>query len=213
MMNEFNKIFVIGFPKCGTTSIHNSLINVGIKSCHWHIEIGPKCELTGLTNVSPVGCLIKKAKKEKKELLFYLNDYQAFTQLDANFLHSGNKLFSYYPQIEDTIFLDKSYPNSKFIFNYRNTSNWIRSLDNWLSGGVSYREVIKMSDIPGLPIGLGSDQDLINWYYWHKNNMIDYFKNKNNFILFNIESDNPQKLGDFLGFNNFTFFHSNKTIS
>jgi len=34
-MKNFKKIFQIGFNKCGTTSIHQFLLNNGIRSVHW----------------------------------------------------------------------------------------------------------------------------------------------------------------------------------
>lgn len=212
-----NKIFVIGFPKCGTTSIHDSLLNAGIKSSHWQIPAKDNFEVnkSGPRQVSPIGCLIKKAKQEGNKLLYYLNGYEAFTQMDANFLYKNNsKLFCYYPQLEDVPTFDIEYPNSRFIFNDRKISNWIRSLINWApnkKSKLNYKDVIKISDIPGLPRGKGDDEDLKRWYLWHKNNMIDYFKHKDNFLVFNIEKDPAQKLGDFLEIKNFVFLHSNKT--
>lgn len=43
--------------------------------------------------------------------------------------------------------------------------------------------------------------------------MIDYFKikNKDNFIIFNIESDGGDKLAEFLEIQNFVWCHKNKS--
>src|SRR4051794_21472602 len=64
-------IFVIGFPKSGTTSIHEALEKAGLRSAHWTVESGEYC-----------GELIYRAHGEGKNPLAYLMDYDAITQAD-----------------------------------------------------------------------------------------------------------------------------------
>lgn len=204
-----NKIFVIGFPKCGTTSIHESIIRKGIKSIHWAEDwVYQKAHPLEEIKKGVVGSLIEKAKKEKKKLLSYLDKYQAITQMEVCY----TKDCCYWPQLLDVPTLNEQYPNSRFIFNDRNIKKWIISITNWkINSWPSLRERISNLDLPGLPAGVCSDSDLEKWYNWHKDNMINYFKDKDNFIIFNIENDPHQKLGEFLGIKNFTLSHSNKS--
>jgi hypothetical protein len=41
--------------------------------------------------------------------------------------------------------------------------------------------------------------------------MIDFFKNKDNFLIFNIELDSGDKLAEFLEIKNFSWLHENKS--
>lgn len=200
MLSSSNKIFVIGFPKCGTTSLQESFLRVGMPSIHWGNSIDN-------THVFLAAHKIETAKKEGLPLLTYLSDYKAFTQMEACIYE-----YCYWPQMLDTPALDSQYPNSKFIFNDRNTEKWIKSVSRWVVHGQNLRERFIKFDIPGLPKGKGKeDKELEDWYLWHKNNMIDYFKNKDNFIVFNIENDDPKKLGEFLQIENFSLPHLNRS--
>lgn len=197
---SFNKIFVIGFPKCGTTSLQESFSRINISSVHW-------ADSVSLHSISLVAFNIEKAKKESLPLLTHLNRYQAFTQMEACIYD-----YCYWPQLLDVPTLDEQYPNSKFILNDRDIQKWINSVTKWSALGQNLRERFVKFDIPGLPKGKGKeDKDLENWYLWHKNNMIDYFKKKDNFIIFDIEKDEPKKLGDFLGIKDFVLLHLNKS--
>jgi hypothetical protein len=198
-----NKIFVIGFPKSGTSSIQTSLTNAGVLSIHW-----------GKGGIS-VGKCIEESKEKNEPLLSKLDLYQAFTQMETCI----DEHRCYWPQLVDVPLLNQQYPNSKFIFNDRNIDNWLKSLHNWninvgpiREKGESLIERIIKLDIPGLPKNKGkTDDELKSWYLQHKNNMIDFFKNKDNFLLFNIELDSGDKLADFLEIQNFSWCHKNKS--
>jgi hypothetical protein len=198
-----NKIFVIGFPKSGTTSIQESLTAAGISSVHW-----------GVNDIF-VGTSIQKAKNQNKPLLSEINVYQAFTQMETCI----DKDRCYWPQLIDIPLLDQQYPNSKFIFNDRNIDNWVRSLREWnintgpiRQKGQSLIERIIRLNIPGLPRGKGkTDEELKYWYLEHKNNMMDFFQYKSNFTIFDIELDSGDKLAEFLEIQNFSWCHKNKS--
>jgi len=201
-MEGFNKIFVVGFPKCGTTSIHYSLLANGINSIHWAKDPDQQTRLVGIS--------IQRAKAEGLPLLTYLNDYDAFAQMETCISQS----FCYWPQLQDVPLLEAQYPNSKFLFNDRDPKNWIKSVSNWNISIGNLRSRLSHLDIPGLPAGIGQeDDDLLNWYKWHKSNMIKHFEGKDNFIVFDVEKDDPQKLGNFLGIKKFQLPHLNKSKS
>jgi hypothetical protein len=197
---EYNKIFVVGFPKCGTTSIHYSILTQGIKSIHWAKDPDLRTNLVGVS--------IRKAKENGLPLLNYLNNYRAFTQMESC-IDQNN---CYWPQLQDIPLLEKQYPNSRFIFNDRNPEKWIKSVTNWNISIGNLRSRLVSLDIPGLPAGVGhKDSELLDWYDWHKSNMIKFFEGKSNFIIFNVEKDEPQKLGNFLGIKEFYLPHLNRS--
>lgn len=199
-MYSFDRIFVVGFPKCGTSSLQYSLEASGIESLHW-------ADLVNFTDLA--GMAIKKAKQQKLPLLTYVNKYRAFTQMETCI----DENMCYWPQLLDVPLLEEQYPNSKFIFNDRDVSRWIRSVTHWNAGSLgNLRTRLTVLDIPGLPKGAGAkDSELENWYVWHKKKMINHFKGKDNFIVFDIEKDPDVKLGSFLGIDNFNFYHKNSS--
>lgn len=92
-----NFVFGIGLPKTGTTSLHFGLCKLGFKSIH---------------NVGFANRSIKRAIRERRSILYYLNTYNAFT--DAPF-------YEHYRT------LDRQYPGSRFIFTTRNIDDWFVS--------------------------------------------------------------------------------------
>jgi hypothetical protein len=95
---RFNKIFQIGFNKCGTRSMHNFFIDLGLKSFHKWEKLSPTIQ----TNIKNNECLLKG-----------VDDYDCF--LDCVEILDNYKL------------LDLQYPNSLFILNTRNRDDWITS--------------------------------------------------------------------------------------
>jgi hypothetical protein len=105
-MNSY--IFIIGFNKSGTTSIHELFSKNGFASIHWD-----------------EGRLAKKSLLNALEgrRLFYGYDhqYQVFSDLvyrNDRFYFEGNSLFRE---------MDKDYPNAFFIYNKRNIADWLKS--------------------------------------------------------------------------------------
>jgi len=204
------KIFIVGFPKAGTSSIQYALQKAKIPSIHWARYNLPN----GLRHLghlyrkgqpaASVGALIDWAKKDGIPLLSYLNDYDAFTQMDI----SLNKTLNFWPQLTDVPTLNEQYPNSKFIFNTRPIHKWINSVNNW----GNLRKRLTRLDIPGLPSGKGDkDTHLEDWHNWHLENIKQFFTDKpDQLIVFDIENDNPKKLAKFLGIKNMVWEHKNK---
>ena len=169
------KVFQIGFPKCGTTSIAKFFSINGIPSISW---------------------------KKKQDSIFYSNlkagihpfkgleDYTVFT--DSEFVRNEFSL------------LDHLYPNSKFIYNVRPLKKWLNSrLNGRYAGGVhpiealgnkTYREYYSISS---------NDQFLqlckYEWFY-HRSRIERYFSGNNvsKLLIFDIEKDPAKKIVDFL---------------
>lgn len=102
----FNKIFQIGFNKCGTTSIHQFFLNNGLRSVHWD-----------LGNLAKT---IQNNHQQNKPLLGDYELYHCYTDMES----TSDNIFIYLTHYQE---LDKQYPNSKFILNVRNVDDWIQS--------------------------------------------------------------------------------------
>jgi hypothetical protein len=167
-----NKIFQIGFNKCGTTSLHQMFIDSGLKSIHW--------------DGGNIAKKIHSNIKQNKAPLDGVDKYDCYTDIE-NIDTNSFPLIDYYE------LLDKAYPNSLFILNTRPLDNWIKSRLNHQSG--SYANTFKNV------LGVKTDEELITIWreQWteHHNKAIDYFKNSDNFIIFDIETEGD-KLTEFL---------------
>lgn len=169
-MKEKNmKIFQIGFNKSGTGSIYQYFKSEGFKSAHW--DKG---------NLSKT---IDANFKAGLNLLTGYEDYQVYTDMehreeDQTAVYSAEKYFKE---------LDKQYPGSIFILNYRDVTKWIKSRINhpgylkktMLSTGLTEAKVI--------------EQWKIN-YHSHINEVELYFEGKNNLITVSLDEDDPKKL-------------------
>jgi hypothetical protein len=155
------QIFVLGFPKAGTTSLAFALNMSGYNVVHW--EYGENY----------VGCLIYDAIKQGKKLLsFFDAKIDAFAQMDI-----CTRNTSAWPQLILVPVLDMQYPCSKFVLNKRSYSAHIQSINMW----GNLRSRIVHCDIPYLPAGVGmNDSDLIRLFRTHYENMRFYFKHRSN---------------------------------
>jgi hypothetical protein len=147
-------------------------IDSGLNSIHW-----------GDGNVASK---IDANIKQNKPPLDGVDKYDCYTDVE-------NVTTNTFPLIDYYELLDKAYPNSLFILNTRPLDNWIKSRLNHQSG--SYANTFKNV------LGVTTDEELITIWseQWteHHNKAIDYFKNSDNFIIFDIETEGD-KLTKFL---------------
>lgn len=183
------KIFVIGFNKTGTTTLHNYFSRNNIPSIHWD-----------------QGKIAKKMKDNFNKGLKILCGYENFIVfsdmediLNLNYAH-----ITYFKE------LDKDYPESKFILNIRNVDNWIRSRNNH-GNGLYTKYICNKLNMTKEELNNKWKKD----FYEHKKNVIDYFTDKpGKLLIFDIEKDIPEKINDFfpeLKLNKEFYKHINKT--
>jgi len=187
MLSQHDKVFiVIGFPKCGTSSLQIYFKDSGKIAYHNTIK------------GEYIGELIFNAKKKKKPLLSYIQKCDALTQIDCN--ASRTTLF-YYPQLSDVPIIEQQYPNCKFILNVRNSIDWVKSISYWGKLKKNYIEHY-------LPAGVGKNNiHLISWYKRHKRHMMNYFRNKpEKLLIYDIDKDKVDKLNQFCGYDKVTKF-------
>jgi len=184
----FNKIFQIGFNRCGTSSIHklfDKYTDPKISSIHW--------DSNNLANT-----ILKNIQQKQKALTNY-EQYTVFCDMESNYSSGGVPVYvpifiTYYK------LLDKQYPNSRFILNIRDINNWIKSRINYLNKRYSQHQK-KYYHVE-------SDDQLIeiwkNQWHDHCDSVIKYFAGTDKLIVYNIESDPLDKITNFFSDIKFT---------
>ena len=196
-----NKIFQIGFNKCGTLSFHNLFEKHSkpkLKSIHW--------------DFGKLAYVIQENLSSNKKLLTGYEEYDVFTDMEYCSIGDDSKKIEWVFAFKWFYIIDQQYPDSKFILN-------TRSVDNWISSRLNHTNGYKKSHMSFYRID--NENILIEkWkYQWntHTNNVIEYFKNRpNDLLIFDIEKDPFSKIEDFfnsqgLEFNTASFPHENKT--
>lgn len=167
-----NKVFCIGYYKTGTTSCGKAFEILGYRNCSFDKKIWRVDYKSG--NFSKI---LKHASK-----------FDSFD--DTPWLK------------EDMIpLLDKTFPNSKFVYTDREEQSWVKSYNNW-----TFKQTGKY---PDLEKGLSD-------FKKHKAFVTEYFKDRpNDFLVINVADKNAfSKLAMFLGkqTTHTSFPHENKTI-
>lgn len=186
------RIFVVGLPKAGTTSLHAYLTKSGISSCHQNCR-------KGSVRIDTIKICQNAVLDEP--LLQGFEFVDAFTQLDI--LQPCDKNLncaSCWPQMNMIRALDKQYPGSKFILNARNISDHVDSIMRW--GNLAKR--IQANDAPFFTKRKGPiTQNLAEWISSHNNFIRRYFANSRDFVEIDIQNgtDAAMKLNTFLGLN------------
>lgn len=187
---QLNKIFQIGFNKCGTTSIYclfKNFTNPKIPSIHW--------------DSGNLAKAIQKNMENNIKLLTGYEEYICFCDMEYlgdNHFFSG-RLFKQ---------LDKQYPGSKFILNTRNINKWIDSRLNHKTYIERYMTCFS----------LNREESIKIWkedWNSHYNTVVEYFNNrKEDLLIYDIEIDNIEKIKCFFSKIEFTinkFPHALKT--
>ncbi|NDG33426.1 hypothetical protein EB118_25650, partial [bacterium] len=204
---SYNKIFQIGFNKCGTLSLWNLFHNYSsINAIHW--DNGSLAEKIYKNIYSDTNLPL-----DSYEDYIYFGDMECFIQEDSRI-----KYIQIYKDFFDI--LDINYPESLFILNTRNIDNWIRSRLNHNFLQPIYGE-IKYIGLFKKVYNTNKISEIIkiwkNDWIEHHNNIKKYFhRNTHRLFVFNIEKDSPDKLFNYLRCRNIKFQintlpHDNKT--
>lgn len=124
---------------------------------------------------------------------------------EGEYLQKEYEVFTDYPYCMAYEYFDKKYPNTKFILITRNTSDWIKSVQNWTGywNPVTFaccekyfnkKQIITLSRT-----GCLYDEDLKYLYESHTKDVLEYFKNSKNFIHLDLnDKEIGQKILEFL---------------
>lgn len=185
-----NKIFVISLPKSGTTSTSFFLESLGLSAIHW---VGNNVDL----NQIPLG------------------DKDVFLNLTKSYDVSSDA--PYYTLFKE---LDEMYNNAKFLLINREINAWAlsslkhrkREYGNFKTEKTAvtflennyFKKNFEEFSFDGLKEN----------YYFHQENVLNYFNKKNNFMQISLHDENIEnKICNFLNIeniNNQKFPHLNK---
>ena len=170
-INNQNKIFIIGFNKSGTRSLHNFFDKNNIPSIHWD-----------------EGKIALNIEKNIKNNNLIMSDYKKYTVFsDIEYYQDLN-----YSHMKHFKIMNEQYPSSKFILNIRNIDNWIESRNNHMDGKYC-NDLCEIKKMSKLELNTQWKKD----YLSHINNVKEYFKNTNKLLVFDIENDKIEKLISF----------------
>ena len=200
------KIFVIGFSKCGTTSLNRYFKENGLKTLHYFNIYEEIIEMENKTFIKTfrrqprrdefIGLVMKDNYLHNRPLFTGIKDFDVITQMD--FSGGLSNTWGFFPQINLLEEIIKEYPNAKYIFNERDVAKWYNSLVKWYRIHLYYSR----SNIPGL--NGSSFLDFKNLFETHKQNVITLFTELgklDKLLIYNIEMDDVSKLNRFTGLN------------
>lgn len=170
------KIFVIGFNKCATTSLHHLFQRSGIASLHFRAP-----------GVGNAGLRMKRNLRHGRPLLTGMEGFTAYS--DFNFANhrgqvEGARLFRQ---------LHAEHPEAHFILNTRDEEAWLASRFAHMGGSLAERGMAAH----------GTDADGLRRIWrrlWrrHHAEVRNHFAGNPRFLEFHIERDPPERLADFL---------------
>jgi hypothetical protein len=168
------KVFCIGFPKTGTSSLASALATLGYNVCR---------RLPMLQSALPNVDLIGELKnKDYSKILAATKDFDAFCD---------NPWLLLYKEIE------KQHPNCKFILTVREEKKWLKSTLQYFGNSTSeMREIIFEKPSP-----IGNEELYLIKYKQHNSEVKEYFKGKpSKLLVLDINGENKfEKLTIFLG--------------
>lgn len=205
-------VFVVGLPKCGTTSLQHALESAGFGAVHCYAPRpwGPSPEDRF------IGPLMLKAVEQGRPPLALLPTWvNAVTQMDCwwvNWEERAPRAVAVFPQMAILEELDRAYPDAKFILNTRDVRRWLQSVNTY----GRLREILIEADLPGLPRGVGmADSELESWFEEHSARVRRQFAGREgtSLLAVSLEDDDSvirKSLEKFLG-TSLTWGHHNAT--
>jgi hypothetical protein len=182
---KFKKIFIIGFNRCGTRTLHYFFKDNNLKSIHWDNN-----NLVDVfeNNIKSGNKLLENGKTINKKVNSDCNYSEAivFSDMTKHIINKDAK--DYYKR------LDSDYPNSKFILNIRDVDKWIKSRKKHSNGRLLYEQMnFHNCDKKQIEIIWK------NMYEKHILDVKDYFENRNSDLcIYDIENDTIDKIIEFL---------------
>jgi hypothetical protein len=179
------KIFVIGFNKCGTKTLHGFFSDNGIRSAHCTYQSVPDKKKTRIATT------MRDNVEAGRPILSGMEHYQAFSDLITLSDEEVIEANSYFGEMH------REYDNAFFIFNDRPVDDWIQSRvgHEGGAGGSLIGRYASASD-------LSRDAVIDLWrqqYADHKNAVLKYFRNNPRFLHFHLGEDGPEELARLFG--------------
>lgn len=174
-------VFVVGYPKTGTTSIHAMFSCAGFRSSHYCC-----CE----SNITHTDCksgrtfseCIRTNKKAKRPVLEGCGEYDVYGQMDAEL---GRSI--HLPQHFDLELLHVFAPQATFLLNLRPASDWVNSVTHWYGLGGRFLTQFRV-DIKKV----NRNEALEQIYQNHTRYVRDFVKLHPSHALVEVDISNPQ---------------------
>ena len=178
---QFFLVFLIGFNKSGTTSLHRFFVENGFPSIHW--DRGRLARR-----------MVENCALDRPVLEGYDRKYRVFSDMivqSRGMRFEGNSLFRS---------LDRDYPGSFFIYNTRDMEAWLRSR----AGFCIKRYDCSMLDLEMRQRGIADPNAVLDGWRTERERFESeirlHFSGRSHFIELDIASpDVPAKLSAFLG--------------
>lgn len=175
-MSNSQRIFQIGFRKCGTTSLACFFNRNGIPAVHWDD-----------------GDLARRMRNNlqagRRILHGYDERYHAFTDMEFNDPDDYFEGFKHYREMM------RDYPDARFILNVRNRDDWLLSMRRWATRegmGDYLRHRYGSASMRRFARELALDWDA------HLRSVVASIP-ATRLLVFDIAADSPEKLCRFLG--------------
>ena len=154
------KIFCVGFNKTGTTTI---------KRCFKILQLGQIAPTRG-KDLRPINLQI-----------FNYHNYEPALQLAEQYTCFEDRPWNIWKMYQ---LLDKRFPNSRFILTIRNSENWWKSVERWISVtkpwmACRYREHLGSKNL--------LKENMIAAYEQYNQEVLSYFQGKNKLLVINLE--------------------------
>ena len=189
-------IFIIGFNKTGTRSLHQMFEDAGFASIH-----------NGIKRDKLAVAMVKNLLEGRKLLHGFDHKFTVFSDISHTTRDYDIQAQTYFPM------LDRDYPGSLFIMNKRPVDNWVKSrMNHKLHGNNAlldnYRSIYRTDDLKLIKsLWVGE-------YEEHLRRVREYFGDSPSYLEIDIEADDiPAALTTFVGheFKSSDWLHVGKT--
>eukprot|EP00573_Skeletonema_grethae_P011844 CAMPEP_0201702176 /NCGR_PEP_ID=MMETSP0578-20130828/35407_1 /ASSEMBLY_ACC=CAM_ASM_000663 /TAXON_ID=267565 /ORGANISM="Skeletonema grethea, Strain CCMP 1804" /LENGTH=337 /DNA_ID=CAMNT_0048189657 /DNA_START=213 /DNA_END=1222 /DNA_ORIENTATION=+ len=146
--------FNVGFPKTGTSSLHNFFKCGGLDSVHFRCSRIDSCARCMRESVEAGGRPLDLCDLDSRKI-------DVYAQMDDGM---------YFPQIELLDELVAGYPNATLFLTFRSMEKWYNSLNKWppRRNGPHMNDRLKKQNITGFPSGVGENVDeFAEWFCNH----------------------------------------------
>lgn len=189
------KIFAVGLPKSGTSSLQDALLRSDVSSLHWYTREVDKY----------AGSCIYLRWFARQNLMA---DFPGFTSVTQPDLLTMNT--SFWPQMDPALLREvtRQNPGVSFILNYREPAKIVDSMERW----GNFMERLYTRGAPGIPPRMArTSKHVQRWIENHYDNIRTLFEGSDAFLEYHIEDpEAPQKIQAQTGIEIRWWGHSNK---
>lgn len=183
-MSDQPKVFVIGFSKTATTTLHKFFTNNGYRSVHWELPDGRFLAGVVVTNVL-----------SNRPILAGIDDYAVYSE----FSYADGRIY-----LEANYFfreLYEAYPDAYFLLNVRETEGWIESRQRHVGRNKKGRG--SLAERIAKAYAATPDETTEIWRSYHAlfhQQVREFFaaRSEARFLEFDIERESPEKLVNWL---------------